>query len=95
MVMMVARHKKARQDSQKKAATLMDAQQMRWDPIMVRWCLYLRHLSSSAYETLHDTGTIFHHREYFEIILITQRPQLGLWRRWQATANCCKAAIMP
>ena len=45
-------------DSQKKAATLKDARQMRWDPIMVRWCLYLRHLSSSAYETLRDTGTI-------------------------------------
>ena len=45
-------------DSQKKAATLKDAWQMRWDPIMVRCCLYLRHLSSSAYETLRDTGTI-------------------------------------
>lgn len=45
-------------DSQKKAATLKDTRQMRWDPIMVRWCLYLRHLSSSAYETLRDTGTI-------------------------------------
>ena len=45
-------------DSQKKAATVKDARQMRWDPIMVRWCLYLRHLSSSAYETLRDTGTI-------------------------------------
>ena len=45
-------------DSQKKAATLKDARQMRWDPIMVWCCLYLRHLSSSAYETLRDTGTI-------------------------------------
>ena len=45
-------------DSQMKAATVKDARQMRWDPIMVRWCLYLRHLSSSAYETLRDTGTI-------------------------------------
>lgn len=45
-------------DSQKKPATLKDTQQMRWDPIMVRWCLYLCHLSSSAYETLRDTCTI-------------------------------------
>ena len=25
---------------------------------MVRWCLYLRHLSSSAYEMIRETGTI-------------------------------------
>jgi len=25
---------------------------------MVRWCLYLRHLSSSAYESLRETGVI-------------------------------------
>ncbi|KAL5505481.1 hypothetical protein EMCRGX_G006918 [Ephydatia muelleri] len=35
---------------QMQAAFLNDALQMRWDPVMVRWCLYLRHLSSSAYE---------------------------------------------
>ena len=45
-------------NNQKKAATLKDARQMGWDPIMVWWCLYLRHLSSSTYKTLHDTGTI-------------------------------------
>ena len=45
-------------NNQKKAATLKDARQMEWDLIMVRWCLYLRHLSSSTYETLCDTGTI-------------------------------------
>ena len=31
---------------------------MRWDPVMVRWCLYLHHLSRSAYEMLRETGTI-------------------------------------
>ena len=40
------------------AASVKDARQMRWDPIMVRWCLYLRHLSCSAYEMLRETGTI-------------------------------------
>ena len=40
------------------AASLKDARQMQWDPIMVRWCLYLRHLSCSAYEMLRETGTI-------------------------------------
>ena len=26
--------------------------------ILYRWCLYLRHLSSSAYEVLHNTGVL-------------------------------------
>lgn len=25
-------------------------------PLMIRWCLYLRHLSSKAYETIRDSG---------------------------------------
>jgi len=45
-------------DNQKQVASLKDARQMRWDPIMVRWCLYLRHLSSSAYKSLRETGVI-------------------------------------
>ena len=40
------------------AASVKDSKQMRRDPVMVRWCLYLRHLSSSAYEMLRETGTI-------------------------------------
>ena len=39
-------------ESQMQAASVKDARQMRWDPIMIRWCIYLRHLSSSAYELL-------------------------------------------
>ena len=31
---------------------------MRWDPLMIRWCIYLRHLSSSAYEMLRETNVI-------------------------------------
>lgn len=31
---------------------------MRWDPLMVKWCLYLRHKSSGAYELLRDSGCI-------------------------------------
>ena len=45
-------------ETQMKAASLDDARHMRWDPVMVRWCLYLRHLSSSAYEMIRETGTI-------------------------------------
>ena len=31
---------------------------MRWHPLMVKWCLYLRHQSSKAYETLRESGCI-------------------------------------
>ena len=29
-----------------------DARGMRWHPLMIRWCIYLRHQSQGAYETL-------------------------------------------
>ncbi|KAL5502150.1 hypothetical protein EMCRGX_G008874 [Ephydatia muelleri] len=45
-------------EAQMKAASLDDARHMRWDPVMVRWCLYLCHLSSSAYEMIRETGII-------------------------------------
>ena len=31
---------------------------MRWDPLMIRWCLYLRHMSGRAYEMLRESGVI-------------------------------------
>ena len=69
-------------DSQKEAASLKDAWQMRWDPIMVRWCLYLRQLSSSAMNPCERlVSSSFHHREHFVIIPITPRLQLGFQRR--------------
>ncbi len=40
------------------AASKKDKRGMRWDPLMVKWCLYLRHKSSGAYELLRDTGCI-------------------------------------
>ena len=45
-------------ESQQRASSLKDARSMRWDPLMIRWCLYLRHLSSSAYEMLRESGVI-------------------------------------
>ena len=45
-------------ESQMQVASFKDKQQMRWDTVMVWWCLYLRHLSSSAYELLQKSGTI-------------------------------------
>lgn len=31
---------------------------IRWHPLMIRWCLYLRHQSSKVYETLRDSGVL-------------------------------------
>lgn len=31
---------------------------IRWDPLIVKWCIYLRHKSSGAYELLRDSGCI-------------------------------------
>lgn len=30
----------------------------RWHPLMIRWCLYLRHCSSKAYDVIRDSGCI-------------------------------------
>ena len=45
-------------ESQKRASSLKNAKSMKWDPLMIRWCLYLRHLSSSAYQMLRESGVI-------------------------------------
>ena len=45
-------------ESQQRASSLKDARSMRWDPLMIRWCLYLHHLSGSAYEMLRESGVI-------------------------------------
>ena len=45
-------------EQQLHANSLGNACSMRWEPMMIRWCLYLRHLSSSAYETLRSSGAI-------------------------------------
>ena len=39
-------------------ATSEDPRGMRWHPLMVRWCLYLRHQSQSAYETLRQSDCL-------------------------------------
>ena len=43
---------------QEKAMSLSDARSMRWHPVFIKWCLYLRHLSGRAYETLRASGCI-------------------------------------
>ena len=41
---------------QMKAAAVKDARQMRWHPTMIRWCLNLKLLSTSAYHSLRTSG---------------------------------------
>lgn len=41
---------------QKEALAKKKMQGMRWHPLMIRWCLYLRHHSNKAYEVLRDAG---------------------------------------
>lgn len=43
---------------QMRCSELQNSKSMKWHPIMIRWCIYLRHLSGSAYETLRQTGVI-------------------------------------
>ena len=44
---------------QKEAAGKRDKRGMRWHPAMIKWCLFLRHQSRSAYSTLRDSGCLF------------------------------------
>ena len=40
------------------SASCKNVRGVRWHPAMIRWCLYLRHLSGKAYETLRNTGVL-------------------------------------
>lgn len=40
------------------AAQVTDSRQMRWHPMMIKWCLNLKLLSSSAYHSLRTSGFI-------------------------------------
>ena len=43
-------------DQQKKAAAQPTSKGMRWHPLMIKWCIHLRHLSSGCYEALRKSG---------------------------------------
>lgn len=45
-------------DEQLKAASQKKACSMRWHPLMIRWCLYLRHISGKGYELLRESGCL-------------------------------------
>ena len=35
-----------------------DSRSMKWHPLFVEWCLYLRHISGKSYEMLRDSGCV-------------------------------------
>jgi len=43
-------------DAQKRALSVKMLSAMQWDPVIIPWCLYLRH--SSAYEVLRESSAI-------------------------------------
>ncbi len=43
---------------QHEAAKKSSAKGMKWHPMMIRWCIYLRHKSSGAYELLRESGCL-------------------------------------
>ena len=45
-------------DQQKKAAEVSTSCGMRWHPLIIKWCIHLRHLSSWCYEALRKTGCL-------------------------------------
>ena len=45
-------------EEQLHAATAKDPRQMRWHPLMIRWCLNLKLLSATSYHTMRSAGFI-------------------------------------
>ena len=53
---------------QEEALGKKDLRGMRWHPLMIRWCLYLRHLSNKAYKMLRDLLAIPENTEGLHIL---------------------------
>ena len=45
-------------DQQQTACSIKDSRSMKWHPLVIKWSLYLRHLSGKSYELLRKTGCI-------------------------------------
>ncbi len=45
-------------DEQLKAASISDPRQVRWHPVIIKWCLNLKLLSSASYHALRSSGFI-------------------------------------
>lgn len=44
--------------NQQKESMLKSPRQMRWHPMMIKWCIHLRMLSSSCYHSLRSSGVL-------------------------------------
>lgn len=44
--------------AQQRQASSRSGKGRRWHPLMIKWCIYLKHQSSKAYELLRDSGCI-------------------------------------
>lgn len=45
-------------EQQVKALSVADSRQMRWHPMIIKWCLHLRMISSAGYRAMKSTGCI-------------------------------------
>lgn len=45
-------------DEEVNASTLKHKRSLKWHPLFIHWCLYLRHVSGKAYEVLRNSGYI-------------------------------------
>ena len=45
-------------DQQVKASGYKNSKSMKWHPLFIKWCLYLRHLSGRSYELLRKSGCV-------------------------------------
>ena len=45
-------------EQQVKASSIKNSRSMKWHPLMIRWCIYLCHISGRAYENLRATNII-------------------------------------
>ena len=41
-----------------KSSSVKNSKSMRWHPLFIKWCIYLRHLSGSAYDFLRESGCV-------------------------------------
>ena len=63
-------------EQQQKAASLKDARSMKWHPLIIKWCLYLRHSSGKAYKLLRKTGAVsLYHPSSHCMTTLTMCPQ--------------------
>ena len=70
-------------EQQKKAASIKDPKGMRWHPAIIKWCIYLRHQSNKAYETLRGC-----------IRLPSQRTLRDYTHCTKAAAGFCKQQLL-